>query len=63
MTAVSEAAGDSGKCLKFKLTKFSREQSNPAGRSLPTNMPTIVQRQAETNLKNTGFLLIICHSS
>lgn len=27
MTAASEAAGDSEKCLKSKLTKFSREQS------------------------------------
>lgn len=63
MIAASEAAGDSGKRLKLKFTKPSREDSNPAGRSLSTNTPTIVQRQAETYLKNTGFLLIICHSS
>lgn len=63
VTPASVAAGGSGKWLKFKLPKCSKEESNTSTGSLLTNMPTIVQRQAETNLKNTGFLLIICRSS
>lgn len=62
-TNASEAAGGRGKCLKFRFSKFFREGSNPSEGRRPTNMPTLVQRQAETNLKNTGFLLIVRHSS